>query len=289
LGWLCIPLYVFCPLLIPATSIQLRAIAAFVAIDIVFSSIDYLRASSRRDGTSNLREYVRFLVPFPLLAIVFPDHKRRQSADVACRHLFLTIVAGFSGAVIAVQGLSYLSRSPLVQENFALNHFVMLLTFVLALESLARTVYALEQLAGFDTLPLAQNVILSRTVAEFWQRYNYRVHDWLYHNVFRAVDGRHAPVRATLAVFFVSAILHEVMFAIATSRLTGYQFLFFMVQAPAVLVSRPLESFARRSGVLATTMAHGITALFLGVTSILFFHGLHLVFPFIYVSPSPLP
>ena len=125
--------------------------------------------------------------------------------------------------------------------------------------------------------------------SEFWRRYNYRIHDWLYRNVFQVTGGRRAPVRSMVLVFLVSGVFHELMFGIATSRFTGYQLAFFALQAPAALASGRLERLARRGGVAGKVIAHGSTILFLAVTSVLFFDGVGKVFPFIYASESPLP
>jgi hypothetical protein len=90
-------------------------------------------------------------------------------------------------------------------------------------------------------------------------------------------------------VFLVSGLFHELAFAMATSRLTGYQFAFFTIQGPAALASGRLERLARRGGILAKVAAHGATILFVAVTSVLFFDGVGRIFPFIYASQSPLP
>jgi D-alanyl-lipoteichoic acid acyltransferase DltB (MBOAT superfamily) len=176
-----------------------------------------------------------------------------------------------------------------LRSSFALNHAAMLPTFVLAIESLSRALCGLERLAGFDTTPIIRNAYLSRTVSEFWRRYNDRMHDWFYRNVFRATGGRRAPVRALLLVFLVSGLLHEVAFALATSRLTGYQLAFFAIQGPAALASGRLERLARRGGIAGKITAHGATIVFIAVTSVLFFDGMSKIFPFVYVSRSPLP
>jgi hypothetical protein len=157
------------------------------------------------------------------------------------------------------------------------------------IESISRVLYGFERLAGFDTSPIIRNAYLSRTVSEFWQRYNYRLHDWLYRNVFQAAGGRRAPARSVLLVFVFSGVFHEAAFALATSRLTGYQFAFFAIQGPAVLASRHLERLSRGGAIAGRIMAHGVTILFLSVTSVLFFHGVSEVFPSVLVNGSPLP
>lgn len=289
LGWCFVPIVLACPLLIPPADMGLRAASAFASGDIAFKMVDYFRHGGRRDRSTVLGDYYRFLIPLPVLSTVYPDHKRRLLRPERPWPQVLRIVGGVAGVVIALAALRALSGLDPVRSSFALNHVVMLLTFVLAIESLSRALCGLERLAGFDTTPIIRNAYLSRTVSEFWQRYNGRVHDWFYRNVFRATGGRRTPVRSVLLVFLVSGLLHEVMFAMATSRLTGYQFAFFTIQGPAALASGRLERLARRGGVTGKVVAHGSTILFMAVTSVLFFDGVGKVFPFLYASRSPLP
>jgi hypothetical protein len=79
------------------------------------------------------------------------------------------------------------------------------------------------------------------------------------------------------------------MFALATARLTGYQFAFFTIQGPAAIASRRLKRSTGPRGTAGKMLAHAATILFLAVTSVLFFDGVRRVFPFIYAVPSPLP
>ncbi len=288
-GWCFVPVILACPWLIPSANMGLRAVSAFASGDISFKMVDYFRQWGHVERSLVLREYYRFLIPFPVFSAVYPDHKRRLLRPESPWPPVLRLLGGIVGVTIALMALSALSRIGLVRSSFALNHALMLLTFVLAIESLSRALCGLERLVGFDTTPIIRNAYLSRTVSEFWRRYNNRIHDWLYRNVFQATGGRRAPVRSMLLVFLVSGLFHEVMFALATSRLTGYQFAFFTIQGPAALTSGRLERLARRGGIAGKIAAHGATILFFAVTSVLFFDGVSKIFPFIYASESPLP
>jgi hypothetical protein len=284
-----VPIILLCPLLIPSASVGLRAASAFVSGDIIFKVVDYFRHWELVDRKMVLREYYRSLIPFPVLSTVYPDHKRRLLRPENPWPHVLRLLGGIVGFAIAFQAIRALSGIALLRSHFALNHAVMLPIFVLGIESISRALYGLERLAGFDTTPIVRNAYLSRTVSEFWRRYNYRVHDWFYRNVFQATGGRHAPVRSVLLVYLVSGVFHELMFALATSRLTGYQFAFFTIQGPAALASGRLERLARRGGIAGKITAHAATILFLAVTSVLFFHGVSKIFPFVYAGPSALP
>jgi hypothetical protein len=288
-GWCIVPIVLVCPLLIPSANVGLRAASAFASGDITFKLADYFRHWGNVKRSVILREYYRFIIPFPVLSAVYPDHKRRllrpESPWPQVLRVFGGIV-GFTIAFLAVRALSGLSQ---VRSSFALNHALILLIFVLAIESLARALCGLERLAGFDTIPLIRNAYLSRTVSEFWRRYNYRIHDWHYRNIFQTTGGRRSPVRSMLLVFLFSGLYHEVAFALATSRLTGYQFAFFTIQGPAALASGRLERLAKQGGIAGKITAHLATIIFISVTSVLFFDGVSKIFPFIYGSQSPLP
>ena len=91
------------------------------------------------------------------------------------------------------------------------------------------------------------------------------------------------------AVFLVSAALHELAFGIATSRFDGYQAAFFLVQAPAVMLSPHLAHLSVNWGWMGSALARTVTVCWMGATSVLFFHGVDRVFPWIYVSRPWLP
>lgn len=289
LAWGIVPLVLVCPLFIPSADPGLRAASAFVSGDITFKMVEYFRLLGNLKRRVVLCEYYRFLIPFPILSAVYPDHKRRVLRPESPWPQVLRLFGGIIGFTIAVLALRALSVLPAVRSSFALNHAMLLLTFVLAIESLSRALCGLERLAGFDTNPPIRNAYLSRTVSEFWRRYNYRIHDWNYRNIFQPTGGRRSPVRSLLLVFLFSGLFHEVTFALATSRLTGYQFAFFAIQGPAALASRRLEHLAKRGGIAGKITAHGATIAFIAVTSVLFFDGVSKIFPFIYASHSPLP
>jgi hypothetical protein len=288
-GWCCVPIIVICPWLIPSANVGLRAASAFASFDITFRMVDFFRHWGSIERSIILRDFYRFLIPFPVLSAVYPDHKRRLLHPESPWPQVLRLFGGIIGFTSALLATLALSRIALLRSSFALNHAAVLPIFVLAIESISRALCGLERLAGFDTTPIIRNAYRSRTVSEFWRRYNGRIHDWLYRNVFQATGGRRAPVRSLLLAFLVSGLLHEAAFALATSRLTGFQLAFFTIQGPAALASGRLERLARRGGVAGKITAHGATILFVAVTSVLFFDGVSKIFPFIYASRSPLP
>jgi hypothetical protein len=282
------PLILLCPLLISPEHVILRAFAAVFATEAWFKLSDYRRHLSD-DPRTDFHGFLRFLIPFPILLVVYSDKQRRLADTPLRRREAFRICSGTAAFAACFILIDLVAGIAAIQASFALDHAVKLGLFVLAIESLSQALFGLERLAGYEAPPIIRFSFLSRTPAEFWSRYNTRVHAWLWENVFRPSGGRRAPVRGVLLVFFASAVLHEFMFGIATSRFDGYQFTFFMLQAPAVLVSSKLERLARRWRIVGAVIAHGMTIGWFAVTSIFFFHGMNRVFPFVYASRPWLP
>jgi D-alanyl-lipoteichoic acid acyltransferase DltB (MBOAT superfamily) len=170
-----------------------------------------------------------------------------------------------------------------------LDHITKVFIFILAVESMAQALCGLERLLGFDTTPIIDRAFLARTPADFWRRWNNRINVWLYWNAFVPAGGRRAPIRGVWAACLLSAVLHEIAFTIATSRFTGYQFIFFLIQAPAIILSRPLERLARTWGAIGIAIAHTATVLWMGCTSMFFLYGVDLIFAFLYAGEPWLP
>src|SRR4051812_20629458 len=76
-AWCLVPAVLACPLLIPSASVGLRAASATISGDIAFKIVDYFRRWDRLDRRTILRNYYGLLVPFPVFAVVYPDHRRR--------------------------------------------------------------------------------------------------------------------------------------------------------------------------------------------------------------------
>ena len=64
-GWCFVPIILGCPLLIPSANVGLRAASAFASGDITFKMVDYFRHWGHVERSIVLRDYYRFLVPFP--------------------------------------------------------------------------------------------------------------------------------------------------------------------------------------------------------------------------------
>ena len=278
-----------CPLLISPEAIIARAFACLILIDLLFRILDIAR--QLRQGTIDRltwHAYWTFLIPFPFLLTVFGQ--KRQITRKHSRHgtdwtklSWSLLICAFALVVCF-----WSHQVALLRESFLLDHLVKMVAFIICAEAASGILVVLESAAGFNNLPLVHRAYLAQTPAEFWYRFNQRVRHWLYLNIFLPCGGRYARPSGIIATCLVSAIFHEVFFALATSRLDGYQFVFFAIQAPAIMLSPKLKRLARRRAVWKC-IVNALTFLWFAFTSTLFFHGFNRVFPFFYASEPWLP
>lgn len=266
------------PLLIPANKIA-RALACVIATDLTFKLVDYSRNwVARRDERMAFAEYCRFLIPFPALLVSFRQWRRSHHCPLVNRDEIIRAVSGLAvfGAMCVLR--KTVDLIPVVRASFVIEHLTKLVLFVVAIESLSFGMTGLERMLGFQTPPIMRFAFLSRTVGEFWQRYNTRVHNWFVANVFSPAGGRRAPLSAMWLTFLFSAVHHELAFGIATSTIDGCQFAFFLLQAPVALMSHWLDHAVMRWGAIGRVISHAVTITWFAICSPLFFRGVDRVF-----------
>ena len=81
------------------------------------------------------------------------------------------------------------------------------------------------------------HLILGRTPADSWRRYNRGASQFFHQDIFRPNSGIRAPVRATLLIFFLIGLLHAYLVWAIVGCWTGYVLAFFMVNGLAVVAT----------------------------------------------------
>src|SRR6516164_8628068 len=117
-GWCFVPIILVCPLLIPSANVGLRAASAFASGDITFKMVESFRHWGHGERSLALHDYYRFLIPFPVLSAVYPDHKRRLLRPESPWPQVLRLFGGIIGCTLALQAIRTLSRIALVRSSF---------------------------------------------------------------------------------------------------------------------------------------------------------------------------
>ncbi len=189
-AWCLVPAVFACPWLIPADDVASRAASAVISTDLALKMVDFFRQWGRLPPGEAVREYFRLLVPLPVFAVLYPDLKKRLRRPENPWPQVAKVVGGLAGTCFGAVSLVVLSKNETLRAYPVLDHVVKIVLFVPTIESISAMANGLERLAGFDVPPMLRHPFASRTVGEFWARYNVRVHGWLVRHVFRPLGGR---------------------------------------------------------------------------------------------------
>jgi MBOAT membrane-bound O-acyltransferase family protein len=266
---LCLPI-ALSPCLIPTGKPLPRFLAAVVAVVIIVKLFD-LRYEVRRGSGPSWSTFVAFLVnPFVHVRRCLPMEPRPS-----VRTDLVRLAGQAVGLVAGIFLLRALFRIDWDSYPFLVEHGSKVVAFFLAVFSGLALAAALWRLLGGMARDYMANPLVASTPADFWRRYNRNMHQFFLKDVFVSAGGLRAPVRATLLVFILSALIHEYLFSIAIGRVQGYQTAFFLIQGVAVAATARIK--VRGRGALLWIVA---TLAFNLVTSVLFFASMNELVPF---------
>jgi alginate O-acetyltransferase complex protein AlgI len=95
------------------------------------------------------------------------------------------------------------------------------------------------RLAGVAAAPIMNRPLWATSLADFLgRRWNVAFRDAAHQCVFRPLARRWGPAAATLAVFVVSGLIHEVVISLPVPAAAGRPTLYFLLQAAAASLER---------------------------------------------------
>jgi diacylglycerol O-acyltransferase-1 len=82
----------------------------------------------------------------------------------------------------------------------------------------------------------------SESLGAYWRTWNKPVYTYFKRHVYMPMIGRGwSPQAASFSVFFVSAVLHEILVGVPTHNIIGVAFLGMFLQLPLIALTKPLE------------------------------------------------
>jgi hypothetical protein len=266
---LCLPI-ALSPCLIPGDKPLPRFLAAVTAVVAAVKLFD-IRHEVQRGTRLSWYVFMAFLLnPFVHVRRCLPTEPRPS-----VRTDLLGIVGGALGLVAGLVFLRVLFRVDWDGCPFLAEHGSKIVAFFLAVLSGLTFAAASWRLLGGMARDYITNPLAARTPADFWRRYNRNMHQFFLKDIFVSAGGLRSPVRATLLVFGISALMHEYLFGIAIGRVQGYQTAFFLLQGLAVAATARV----RARGWKAVPWVAGTLGFNL-VSSVLFFASLNGLVPF---------
>ena len=179
----------------------------------------------------------------------------------------LAILKIFLGAALIWAGARFvLPTNPLLAGWTGMIGLILLLHF-----GLFHLLALAWRSAGFPVTPLMRAPLLSRSLGEFWgERWNTAFNKLAARFLFRPLLRPLGIPAATMLVFLVSGLIHDLIISVPARGGYGLPTLYFLLQGAGVLFER--TRIARRFGLNRGIRAHAWTLLITGAPVFWLFH-----------------
>lgn len=128
------------------------------------------------------------------------------------------------------------------------------------------------RLGGVDARPIMNFPILSSSLSDFWgRRWNLAFRHLAFTQVFRPLAGRIGVAWATMLVFVVSGLIHDLIISVPVHGGWGGPTIYFVLQGIGLLVER--SRLGRRLGCGSGVVGRLVCGLFVVAPLGLLFHG----------------
>lgn len=236
--------------------------------------LDYLRnrpaPGTRKGGVLRCLIFMTF---YPNTMTI--DRFARMLHVPRIRFVLSKIGAGVGRAALGFLLFAVGAKIGLPERSWLLNHVFRVSELYLFICAISDIGVGLLGLTGRRADDILRGMLKSRTILDFWARYNMMVHYWLRSHVFERLGGMRRPGLGLFATFAASGLIHEYIFFVAAPDLVGHQSLFFMIQATAGYV----EWRVRRRVEVPRWAGRLWTIGFVFLTTPIFFIGLDRIYP----------
>jgi len=171
----------------------------------------------------------------------FLDQSRTTTSPKPAEWVYSVIKLALGVALIMFS--SYVIRyHPLVGGSIGMSGIVFALHF-----GLMHLLSNLWREAGIHAAPIMNAPCMASSLSDFWgRRWNLAFRDLAHTYVFRPCVGSLGVAGATMAVFLVSGVIHDLVISAAARAGYGWPTLYFIVQGFGLLFER--SRIGRRSG-----------------------------------------
>jgi len=221
-----------------ADSEVVRCVAAFLLVIFLLHMWD-LHVDPDRATRLHLADYLVFLPDYAWSVARMPDgydidlSLKRRAADAARYVGGLCLVTAVTVGIFRIDWAAY---------PFLLEHAAKSTCLAAWIVWAFNTNTALWRLAGTPAaLFIGRNPVWASSPADFWRLWNQPMYQWLLENIYKPLGGRENPRIAMFAVFLVSGLLHEYLFAMTFRRVTGYPTAFFLLHGLAAMLTHRIK------------------------------------------------
>lgn len=193
------------------------------------------REAIRHGTRPTLPRALAYLLAWPGMdAADFLDAQKVAVKPRKTEWIFAIAKTGFGAVLLWMVARTLLPIHPLLTGWTGMLGVVFLLHF-----GLFHLLSLFWRRMGIEATPLMQCPVYSTSLAEFWgKRWNTAFHELAFRFTFRPIRRLTTPAMASLLVFGLSGLVHEVVISLPARGGYGWPTLYFLIQGLGVIIER---------------------------------------------------
>ncbi|KAI0024700.1 diacylglycerol O-acyltransferase [Xylariomycetidae sp. FL0641] len=178
----------------------------------------------------------------------------KRLAETACLSVFIWFCSAQYAAPVLWNSLDKIQTLDLVSivERLLKLSTISLVIWLAGFFALFQSALnALAEIMRFGDRSFYDDWWNSGGLGDYWRLWNKPVYQFMKRHIFSPLIGRGYKLQtASIIVFLVSAVLHELLVGVPTKNIIGVAFLGMLIQIPLILITRPLEKMQGHYGKL---------------------------------------
>ncbi|KAI2642661.1 diacylglycerol O-acyltransferase [Xylaria nigripes] len=192
----------------------------------------------------------------------------KRLGETACLSVFIWFCSAQYAAPVlwnSLDKMHSLDFIPIVERLLKLSTISLIIWLAGFFALFQSSLNALAEIMRFGDRSFYDDWWNSAGLGEYWRLWNKPVYQFMKRHIFLPLVGRgYKMSTASIIVFFVSAVLHELLVGVPTNNIIGVAFLGMLVQIPLIWLTRPLEKMNGPNGKLLGNVIFWVSFTILG-------------------------
>ncbi|KAI1212890.1 MBOAT, membrane-bound O-acyltransferase family-domain-containing protein [Annulohypoxylon truncatum] len=176
----------------------------------------------------------------------------KRLGEVVCLSVFIWFCSAQYAAPVlwnSLDKINHLDLISIVERLLKLSTISLIIWLAGFFALFQSALNALAEVMRFGDRSFYDDWWNSAGLGDYWRLWNKPVYQFMKRHIFSPLIGRGWNMRlASIAVFFVSAVLHELLVGIPTKNIIGVAFMGMLVQIPLIWVTRIFERMQGPNG-----------------------------------------
>ncbi|KAH8673582.1 MBOAT, membrane-bound O-acyltransferase family-domain-containing protein [Xylariales sp. PMI_506] len=219
----------------------------------------------------------------------------KRIGEVVCLSVFIWFCSAQYAAPVlqnSLDSINHLKLASILERLLKLSTISLVIWLAGFFAVFQSTLNALAEVTRFGDRSFYDDWWNAASLGDYWRLWNKPVYQFMKRHVYSPMLGRgYNQLISTVAVFFVSAILHELAVGVPTHNILGIAFLGMLLQLPLIIITAKIQKIAGPKGQLIGNCTFWVSFTILGqpFAALMYFYAWQAKYGSVSKQVTPLP